>query len=257
LAIASCGNAAIAAATLAHRVGWPLQVYVPDTVTDVVADLLTRLGAQVTRCSRAPHGPSGDPAVFAFREAVAAGAIPFSVQGPENGLCLDGGRTLGWEMAEALIPPARVVLQVGGGAFAACVGWGLGSGIRLDTVQTEGGAPLARAWHRAGSLPTDELGRHWRELMTPWDSPHSLADGILDDETYDWQADIAVMRASGGHPIVVPEHNVVLAYEIASGTGIPVSPTGSAGLAGLLPTEAGRGVAPGERVAIVFSGVRR
>ena len=30
LAIASCGNAAIAAATLAQRVEWPLVVFVPD-----------------------------------------------------------------------------------------------------------------------------------------------------------------------------------------------------------------------------------
>lgn len=257
LAIASCGNAAIAAATLAHRAGWPLQVYVPDTVTDLVEVLLTGLGALVTRCSRTPDGPPGDPAVFAFRAAVAAGAIPFSVQGPENGLCLDGGRTLGWEMAEVLSPPARVVLQVGGGAFAACVGWGLGPAFRLDTVQTEGGAPLARAWTRAGSMPTDELGRHWAELMTPWEAPHSLADGILDDETYDWQADFAVMRASGGHPLVVREHNIVQAYEIVSALGLPVSPTGSAGLAALLHSEPGVTVVPGERVAIVLSGVRR
>ncbi|HEX2704498.1 MAG TPA: PLP-dependent lyase/thiolase [Candidatus Lustribacter sp.] len=257
LAIASCGNAAIAAATLAHRVGWPLQVYVPETVSDAIATTLSGLGAEITRCSRTQDRPTGDPAVVAFREAVAAGATPFSVQGPENGLCLDGGRTLGWEMAERLAPPARVVVQVGGGALAACLGWGLGPTIRLDTVQTEGGAPLARAWLRAGSLPTGELGRHWGELMTPWDAPRSLADGILDDETYDWQADVAVMRASGGTPIVVSEDNVVSAYAIATSTGIPVSPTGSAGLAGLLPTPDGPAVVPGERVAIVFSGVRR
>ena len=30
LAIASCGNAAIAAATLAARADWPLEVFVPD-----------------------------------------------------------------------------------------------------------------------------------------------------------------------------------------------------------------------------------
>jgi threonine dehydratase len=257
LAIASCGNAAIAAATLAHRASWPLQVFVPESASEVVLGLLRELGAQVTRCPRPLGGAAGDPAVFAFRAAVAAGAIPFSVQGPENGLCLDGGRTLGWEMAEQLAPPARVLVQVGGGALAACVGWGLGPGIRLDTVQTEGGAPLARAWDRAGALGTDELGAHWDELMTPWPNPHSLADGILDDETYDWQADFAVMRASGGRPIVVSEESVDAAYELAASTGMPVSPTGSAGLAGLLPTAAGPAVTPGERVAVIFSGVRR
>lgn len=158
LAIASCGNAAIAAATLARRAGWPLRVFVPDSVSDTVSGLLEGLGAQVNRCPRTPDLPAGDPAVLGFREAVRAGAIPFSVQGPENGLCLDGGRTLGWELADALDPPARVLVQVGGGALAACVGWGLGPAYRLDCVQTEGGAPLARAWDRAAATATDALG---------------------------------------------------------------------------------------------------
>lgn len=124
-------------------------------------------------------------------------------------------------------------------------------------VQTEGGAPLARAWERAGELPTGELGGRWSELMTPWADPHSLADGILDDETYDWQADIEVMRACGGQPIVVSEPNVEAAYAMATRLGATVSPTGTAGLAALLPTADGPAVQPWERVAILFSGVRR
>ena len=72
-----------------------------------------------------------------FREAVDAGAVPFSVQGPDNALCLDGGRTIGWEIADAG-GVDRIVVQVGGGALAACTGWGLGPEVRLDAVQTEG-----------------------------------------------------------------------------------------------------------------------
>ncbi len=257
LAIASCGNAAIAAATLAARVGWPLEVFVPDTAGPAVIATLHGLGARVHRCARIPGGPPGDPAVIAFRVAVADGAIPFSVQGPENGLCLDGGRTLGWELAAADVGLDRVLVQVGGGALAACVGWGLGPGVRLDTVQAAGAAPLARAWERAGDLATTDLGTHWPDLMTPWADPHSLADGILDDETYDWQGDIAVMRASGGQPLVVAEAAIEAAYAVATTTGIPVSPTGSAGLAALLGTDGGPAARPGERVGVIFSGVRR
>ncbi len=257
LAIASCGNAAIAASTLAKAANWPIEVFVPDTAAGVVIDTLEGLGAHVNKCARTPDGPAGDPSVLAFRQAVADGAIPFSVQGPENGLCLDGGRTIGWEMAGQLPDGTRVLIQVGGGAFAACAGWGLGPGFPLDTVQTEGGAPLQRAWQRAGDLATDQLGARWGEFMTPWDNPNSLADGILDDETYDWQGDVEVMRASGGRPIVVSEKAVEDAYELAKTTGVPVSPTGSAALAALLPTADGPSVAPGEQVAIVFSGVAR
>ncbi|MET0145461.1 MAG: pyridoxal-phosphate dependent enzyme, partial [Ilumatobacteraceae bacterium] len=48
LAIASCGNAAIAAATLAQRAEWPLQVYVPDWAGEVVLSRLESLGADIT-----------------------------------------------------------------------------------------------------------------------------------------------------------------------------------------------------------------
>ena len=121
--------------------------------------LLESLGATIHPCARRADDPPGDPAVLRFREAVAAGAVPFSVQGPENALCLDGGRTIGWELADAGAALDRVVVQVGGGAFAACTGWGLGAGVRLDAVQTEGCAPLARALAPAAALAADDAGR--------------------------------------------------------------------------------------------------
>jgi threonine synthase len=259
LGIASCGNAAIAAATLAERSQWPLDVFVPDWADEHVVELLSSLGASVTRCPRRGSDAPGDPAVLRFREAVHNGAIPFGVQGPENGLCLDGGRTLGWELRDAAVDVRldRVLVQVGGGALAACTGWGLGPDVRLETVQAEGCAPLDRAWRRAAdaAVTPDQLGARWGELMTPWSDPQSAADGILDDETYDWLGAFEVMRRSGGRPLVAPEALIVEAHTLARRTGIPVSVTGSAGLAGLL-TEAGS-PSPGERVAVIFSGVTR
>ena len=259
LAIASCGNAAIAAATLTQRVEWPLLVFVPDWADENVIGLLASLGASVTRCSRRDTDPPGDPAVLRFREAVQDGAIPFGVQGPDNALCLDGGRTIGWELSDASVDGGldRVIVQVGGGALAGCVGWGLGPGVRLDTVQAEGCAPLERAWRRAqeAGLTAADAGTHWGELMTPWGDPHSAADGILDDESYDWLGVFEAMERSGGRPLVVPESAIAEAHLLAARTGIPVSVTGSAGLAGLL-TAAGA-PAPGERVAVIFSGAAR
>lgn len=275
LAIASCGNAAIAAATLAQRAEWPLRVFVPDWASPGVLGLLESLGAAITVCERRDTDPPGDPAVLRFREDVAAGALPFSVQGPENGMCLDSGRTLGWELADSVGTGAgqqesdgdaveggpdrldRVVVQVGGGALATCVGWGLGPAVRLDTVQAQGCAPLARAWWRAKDLglPDPGIAPRWSQLMTPWERPQSIADGILDDETYDWLGAFDVMRASGGRPIVAPEEAVIRAAEIGAASGVPVSPTGAAGLAGLMVGE-GR-PASEERVAVIFSGVAR
>jgi len=153
LAIASCGNAAIAASTLAASQRWPITVFVPVSASASVLALLDELGADVVACPRRDGDPPGDPCIHRFREAVAAGAIPFSVQGTENVWCLDGGRTLGWEIAESAGDRLdRVVIQVGGGAFLSSVGNSLvtaGIAPRLHAVQAEGCAPLARAWSHA------------------------------------------------------------------------------------------------------------
>ena len=265
LAISSCGNAAIAASTLAAAAEWPS---IPEWAGGVVVDTLDRLGARVHRCPRRSDDPPGDPTVHRFRAAVAAGAIPFSVQGPENALCLDGGRTIGWEIAERLLADGvssldAVYAQVGGGAFAASLSRGIGEGgvsAPLVAVQTEGCAPLARAFtrYRETSIAARELAADWTHYMWPWEhEPVSLADGILDDETYDWVADLREIERTGGRVVVAPEPIVTRAAELApAATGIDASPTGTAGVAGLI-TDVETGSLTGGDVLVVLSGVRR
>jgi threonine synthase len=262
LAIASCGNAAVAAAALAASHDWPIRVFVPPTASAEVTAILARHRAEVIECPRIPNDPPGDPCIHRFRESVADGAVPFSVQGTENVWCLDGGRTLGWELvaADRWSGLSRVYVQVGGGAFASCIGsaaLGARPGPALHPVQAAGCAPLRRAWTRASDADAlDDLARRWDEFMWPWDGPSSLADGILDDETYDWISVLRATRGTGGHPVVADERDIESAWHAArERTGIAVSPTGSAGLAGLLAERSS--VADDESVAVIFSGVVR
>ena len=262
LAIASCGNAAIAASTLAAAVQWPIYVHVPPAATTEVLTALTELDADVRVCPRLPDDAAGDPCVLRFREAVAVGAIAFGVQGTENAWCLDGGRTIGWEMTEDLGHLMdRIFIQVGGGAFAACVGASLRSaGVhpKLHAVQTEGCAPLARAWEKAlATGGARNAGPRWNECMWPWETtPVSIADGILDDETYDWIGVLDAMADTGGAPVVVSEQHVQQAYDwVHSLTSVNVSATGVAGLAGLMAMRSD--IANDERVVVVMSGVER
>jgi threonine dehydratase len=262
LAIASCGNAAIAASTLAAAVQWPIYVHVPPAATSEVLVALASLDADVRVCPRLPDDAAGDPCVLRFREAVANGAIAFGVQGTENAWCLDGGRTIGWEMTEDLGHLMdRIFIQVGGGAFAACVGASLRSaGVhpKLHAVQTEGCAPLARAWEKAHLTGgARNAGPRWNECMWPWETtPVSIADGILDDETYDWIGVLDAMADTGGAPVVVSEQHVQQAYDwVHSLTSVNVSATGVAGLAGLIAMRSD--IANDERVVVVMSGVER
>ena len=86
------------------------------------------------------------------------------------------------------------------------------------------------AWQR--SRPFDDIAQmasRWSELMTVWDDPHSSADGILDDETYDWLGVFEAMRRDGGHPVTAAESDIVRAHQLATSAGYNVSATGSAG----------------------------
>ncbi|MDQ1400543.1 MAG: threonine synthase [Acidimicrobiaceae bacterium] len=270
LVIASCGNAALAAATLAAAGGRHLTAFVPAGADPGVMALLAAAGAGVEVCPR--DGRPGDPCYRRFRQAVAGGAIPFSCQGPDNGFALEGAATIAWEVAEGRAGVLdRAVIQVGGGALAAACVQGLSVLAALpviDTVQTTGAHPLERAVGRlraraASGGAVDEAladaARHRSRYMWPWETePVSVATGILDDETYDWLVVARAMLATGGAPVVVGEAALEEANRLArSATGIDVNETGSAGLAGLLALARAGRVAPGSDVLVLFTGRRR
>jgi threonine synthase len=307
LAIASCGNAALAAAVVARAAGYPLAVFIPPWANAAVVERLAELGAELVTCPRERQTP-GDPCYRRFQEAVAAGAVPFTCQGPDNGLTIEGGETLAWEMVSALLREGaeldRLFIQVGGGALASACVQGLreakdlgvlGRMPRIHTVQTQGASPLRRAYDgvvkrildhlggeteeagaasnpqrradllansAAGAIIQEDLAyaaTHRSEFMWPWEEePESIAEGILDDETYDWLALVRGMLETGGYPLVVSEATLKEAHLLAlRTTGIPVDPTGSAGLAGCLDLVRSGALGRDETVGVLFTGVER
>ncbi len=265
LAIASCGNAALAGAVVARAAERPIRVFIPTDANPKVVARLRSLGAEVVVCERRT-GEVGDPCYLRFREAVDRGALPFCCQGPDNGLCIQGGETLAWELLAGLdarqVALDALYVQVGGGALGSAMvsAWtdavqaGLVSRLpRFRMVQTEAVAPLEHAWRRITAEPLGlrRARAHRAQVMSPWSEPgHSAAHGILDDETYDWLALVEGMLASGGAPVVVDEVTVLAAAELGPrATGISVDPTGTSGLAGLL---AARPL--GGEVGVLFTG---
>lgn len=257
LAIASCGNAAIGAAVIARAMDRPLDVFVPEWADESVIATLDEFGANINRCERRDD-EAGDPCYLRFREATssAAGdaAAPFGVQSTDTPVTIDGGRTIGFEIAEQADAVDALYIQVGGGALATATASGV-PGARLYPVQAEGCAPLQRAWDRWGpEFDLDAARRPDQQFMTPWQDPHSLATGILDDITYDWVPLLQLTRERGGRPIVAPESLIEKAYSLAHAhTEVDVCATGTAGFAGVLtepaPTD--------EHVVVLFTGVDR
>lgn len=263
LAIASCGNAAIGASVIAKALDRPLDVFVPTWADASVIGRLEELDASIQRCERRP-GEAGDPCYLRFSEAVASGAAAFSVQGIDTPTTFDGGRTIGWELAEQVDALDAIYVQVGGGALATSTGMALNEGggpsVSLYPVQAEGCAPLRRAWDLlAPGFDFAAAEASPESYMWPWENPQSYATGILDDVTYDWLPLLQETRASGGEPIVAPEALMIGAHDMARDvTGVPVCSTGVAGFAGLLHQPPER--AEGERkpkVALLFTGIDR
>ncbi len=283
LAIASCGNAALAAAVVARAGGWRLTVFVPPDADPGVLHRLHQLQANIEVCPR-EGGVLGDPAYLRLREELDRGALPFTTQGSENGLAIEGGETLGYELAAGLasLPGGldHLIIQVGGGALASSCIQALREAAelgaldrlpRIHTVQTFGAHPLERAYGRVRALLPDEPGpvavrqvmataaAHRSTFMQAWEEePKSVATGILDDETYDWRAVVEGMLMTGGRPLVVSEALLLDASRLAvSRTGIQVDPTGSSGLAGLLEMRHSGTIGDHDRVAVLFTGIRR
>ncbi len=299
LAVASCGNAALAAASLAAAIGRDIDVYIPSWADPSIVERLERLGARLHTCERGADAAPGDPCYHAFVKALERGAIPFTCQGNRNGLAMDGGRSLAWELAEQHMSSGsphleRLLVQVGGGALASSTLQGLWLARDaqvipelpvLHAVQVECAQPLVGAWRRLAAelagrqAPDHELARiihlqrsseeiheamgtamqkRSRYMVPISEPPCSVADGILDDETYDGFATMLGMFLTGGWPVVVDEELLVRARdEGAASSGVKVSATGSAGLAGLLALRSAGLVPEEEQVAVLFTGVAR
>ena len=169
---------------------------------------LAELGRRDHECARRADDPPGDPCVLRFREAVAAGAVPFCVQGPENVCASTAGARSGGRW-----PRFRHDTDSTAGRPTACSSRSAAGRSRRASAPACGRPASirpftpcrprdARRWHRRG------IGRAadgtTRSAAGPsacrrGPGPHSAADGILDDETYDWLGVFEAMRDAVGH----------------------------------------------------------
>ena len=272
LAISSCGNAAIGAATVARAVSRPIDVFIPTWASPKIVEQLQNLDATIHVCDR-KVGELGDPCMNRFQEAIKKGSLPFSVQASENILALDGGRTLGWELAEVIASNVigHLFIQVGGGALLTSCTIGLLEakefGIlenvpKVCAVQAEGCAPFDKAWKGLPEETTDQEKIDYAisnaaTLMSPWEKPESLATGILDDITYDWIGVVKALAHTGGESIVASEKEIAMAYDLVNRQGVNAEPTGSAGVAGVISALKAGYLQRSDRVGVLLTGVLR
>jgi len=192
LAIASCGNAALAAAVVARAAGRPLRVFIPTVADPKVVARLRALEADLAICPR-EAGVPGDPTYHRLRQAVREGALPFTCQGSDNGLTIEGGKTLGYEMVGSLAREGqgldRVFVQVGGGALASALVQALEDARhlgalerlpRIHAVQTRAVQPLVRAYDGVTGRILERIAREDGRHPAPPGKARERADLILE-----------------------------------------------------------------------------
>lgn len=231
LAVHGTGDEALAAAVVARAGEYPLHCFVPADLDPDTEEALRSQGAFIEKIAR-QTGETGDPCYRAFRNAVAEREfIPFACSGPDNWSSIEGGRSLGYELAlqlaEAGIVIDHLVLQVGGGAFAraaieameSCREWGLLDTLpRFHVVQPAASFPFVRCHALLLAHVADAAGLSF-DLEYDIDSDPEDETAILREFLDEESAQVADVAAFAAERFATEEVQRVLARAVANPSG--------------------------------------
>jgi threonine synthase len=168
---------------------------------------------------------------------------------------IEGKKTLGFEIVEQLgwRFPDAVVYPAGGGvgligmwrAFAQLreLGWAEGDPPRLVVTQSEGCAPLVRAFERGA------------DRAEPWEKAHTIAHGLRVPHPFGDRLMLQALRETGGAAVAVSDDEIVRAQSrMAAEAGVAASPEGAATLAAAVRLRERGDLLAGDRVVLVNTG---
>jgi threonine synthase len=228
LAVPSAGNAAGALAAYAARAGLEAHIFMPKDTPRANVVECEQTGARVTLM----EGLITDCGAEVARRKEAEGW--FDVSTLKEPYRVEGKKTLGYELAEQLDwqLPDLIVYPTGGGtgligmwkAFdeMQSLGWIGDKRPRMVTVQSEGCAPIVRAF--------DEGRRHAEEFQ----DAETVASGLRVPKAVGDFLILDALRASGGTAVAVSDEELLAAVgEIGAAEGLFVAPEGAACLPAL------------------------
>jgi threonine synthase len=225
VSIPSAGNAAGAMSAYAALAGMEAHVFMPQDVPPVFVAECRTLGAEVTLVD----GLITDCGRIAAE--MLAECNRFDVSTLKEPYRLEGKKTMGYELAEQMgwSLPDVIIYPTGGGtgligmwkAFDEMkrLGW-IGPDLpRMVTVQSEGCAPMVRAFHEG-----DEFAR-------PWEGAQTIADGLRVPGAVGDFLILRALRESGGTAVAVSDKEMIeAAREMGRTQGIFACPEGAATL---------------------------
>lgn len=226
LAIPTAGNAGGALSAYAARAGVPATVYMPADAPAEFRDECRSLGAEVITV----EGLITDAGDRMADEREDRGF--FTVATLKEPYRVEGKKTMGFELVEQLgwSIPDVILYPTGGGtgllgmwkAFGelealGCIG---PERPRMIAVQTEGCAPIVRAFH-AGA-----------ETAAPWENARTLASGLRVPSCVADREILALLRESEGDAVTVSDAEILdCVRRLGAAEGIWAAPEAAATLA--------------------------
>jgi len=249
VSIPSAGNAAGAMSAYAALAGMEAHVFMPRDVPHAFVAECRALGAEVTLV---------DGLITDCGRVAAEGVRQFDrfdVSTLKEPYRLEGKKTMGYELAEQMgwTLPDVVIYPTGGGtgligmwkAFDEMeeLGWIGPERPRMVTVQSDGCAPMVRAFHEG------------REFAEPWQGAKTVADGLRVPAAVGDFLILRALRESGGTAVAVSDEKMMDAANLIGRTqGLFVCPEGAATLAAFQRLRDEGWIGDDERVVLFNTG---
>ncbi|HSQ78955.1 MAG TPA: threonine synthase [Candidatus Bathyarchaeia archaeon] len=249
VSIPTAGNAGCAMSAYAAVAGMEAHVFMPADVPKPFVNECRVLGAKVTLINGliTDCGKAAREGIEKFGR--------FDVSTLKEPYRIEGKKTMGYEVAEQMgwALPDVIIYPTGGGtglvgmwkAFAEMerLGWIGRKRPRMVTVQSDGCAPMVRAFHEG------------KEFAEPWAGARTIADGMRVPAAVGDFLILRALRESGGTAVAVSDAEILDAtYLMGKTTGIWPAPEGGATLAALLRLKRDGWVKDGESVVLFNTG---
>ena len=249
LTMPSAGNAAGAMTAYAAKAGMEAYVFMPKDAPEA-----NRVEVELTGGNlELVDGYITDAGRISAQRAEELGL--FDVSTLREPYRVEGKKTMGYEIAEQMewTLPDVILYPTGGGtgivgmwkAFAEmeAMGWIDGKRPKMFAVQSEGCAPIVRAFNEG------------TEFAEPWENPDTLAAGIRVPAAIGDYLILQALRESGGGAITVSEGEILYDMRaVASLEGMFVCPEGAALSAALRKLLANGALSPDESILLLNTG---
>ena len=249
LTMPSAGNAAGAMTAYAAKAGMEAYVFMPKDAPEA-----NRVEVEVTGANlELVDGFITDAGRISAQRAEELGL--FDVSTLREPYRVEGKKTMGYEIAEQMgwTLPDVILYPTGGGtgivgmwkAFSEmeAMGWVDGKRPKMFAVQSEGCAPIVRAFNEG------------TEFAEPWENPVTLAAGIRVPAAIGDYLILQSLRESGGGAITVSEAEILSDLRaVASLEGMFICPEGAAIVAALRKLLADGTLSPDESILLLNTG---